>query len=748
MSLYLAKRFASVLLAVFVLLLKFVHSDVVAAAESDPVWTRDFAGIKTFTSSPTIGQDGTIYIGTYTYSTTQNALSAFSSDGTDKWDYPTSDSVSASAVGPDGAIYASAGTTLYALEPNGSARWTLTTPTGFLAPAIGKDGTLYVGALGDVFYAINGLDGSINWTSATVCGGSSPAIGADGTIYIYGCNKGLRALDPDGNEKWTIFVGAWESMTPTIDWDGTIYAGGWARLNAINPDGTEKWVFPLDGFAFGTAIGPDGTLYVSTTIHDGNLYAVNADGTQKWMFSPQKKPNSLSHPGIGADGTVYVGGWGDKFYAINPDGTEKWTFGTRTWESPAITTDGTLVAANDQALFAFNLTSGGLADSPWPMISHDPQHTGLQSNGVQIFHDGFDYPIGDRGYSSPFIYELPENISPESNDIYPSNPVANPYREGSAQGWYNANDVSNYSGIYGGINLCGLHPGEDWNLTGGDAGEAVYAAANGQVVSITPIKDDAIGNGYLVVLKHYSTVGDYVYSFYLHVTASDNVDGTIAPSVGDFTIGVGDWIWRGDVIARIGAVTKFPHHLHFEMRDWNVDINGETILWPNSNNGYYTGTGGLECAGMSEDQVRSAFIAMQTDGVIDPSDYIDKNRPLAVAKLFANDSEESLSIAFGDNLVVDATLDPGLLVGQEVDWWMFARTPVGSYTYDFDTGLWSSGRPVPSQGALVPQSYFFNVLDMSRLPRGNYTFTFGVDMTMDGKLSRTLSGDRLNVEIR
>jgi outer membrane protein assembly factor BamB len=37
---------------------------------------------------------------------------------------------------------------------------------------------------------------------------------------------------------------------------------------------------------------------------------------------PQIQPNSFSHPAVGADGTIYVGGY-DKFYVINPDGTEK-----------------------------------------------------------------------------------------------------------------------------------------------------------------------------------------------------------------------------------------------------------------------------------------------------------------------------------------------------------------------------------------------------------------------------------------
>ena len=50
--------------------------------------------------------------------------------------------------------------------------------------------------------------------------------------------------------------------------------------------------------------------------------------------------------------------------------------------SPALTAGGTLIAANNLTLYAFTLTSGGLSPSPWPMLSHDPQHTGRQSSGT------------------------------------------------------------------------------------------------------------------------------------------------------------------------------------------------------------------------------------------------------------------------------------------------------------------------------------------------------------------------------
>ncbi len=392
MSLNAIKHFLSARIWVLMFLLSFGHFGNVMAAESDPVWTRPAPEGGHFTSPPSISQDGTIYIGTYSYTAPQGyALTAINPDGTKKWVFPidsTDSDFTPSTVGSDGIIYYTAGSKLYAINPNGIQKWVFTSPTALSASALGQDGTIYMGSLyncsdGGLFYALNSADGTIKWTSSSVYRGNSPAIARDGAIYVYGCDSNLHALEVNGNLKWTFFLNGGSFNPPTVDADGTIYAGGSGRLTAINPDGTQKWIAPVQGVADGTSIAPDGTLYVATDIYGGKLYAINPDGTQKWIFSPQKQPNWFSYPAVGVDGTIYVGGY-DKFYAINPDGTEKWTYGQGAWSlnSPALTADGTLIATNGATLYAFNLTSGGLATSPWPMLGHDPQHTGRQSTGT------------------------------------------------------------------------------------------------------------------------------------------------------------------------------------------------------------------------------------------------------------------------------------------------------------------------------------------------------------------------------
>jgi hypothetical protein len=73
------------------------------------------------------------------------------------------------------------------------------------------------------------------------------------------------------------------------------------------------------------------------------------------------------------------------------------------------------------------------------------------------------------------------------------------------------------------------------------------------------------------------------------------------------------------------------------------------------------------------------------------------------------------------------------LSGHEADWWLVARTPLGWYYYDKSAG-WLPGREVTLQIPLrdLPSR---EVLNMSGLPTGVYTFYFGVDLVQNGKIN-------------
>jgi len=299
-------------------------------------------------SSPAIGADGTVYIGS-------ENLYAVNPDGSLRWSYATgSVAESSPAIGADGTVYVgSVDKNLYAIHPDGTLKWKYTAGSYvFSSPAVGADGTVYVGSEDGKVYAIH-RDGTLKWTYLTVIGGfvrSSPTLGADGTVYVVGIDK-LHALNPDGTLRWTHPAYGLHS-SPAIGTDGTVYVGSeGSALFAIYPNGALRWTYtitPPFKVESSPAVGADGTVYLGAD----KLYAVDSDGTLKWTYATGSVSSS---PAIGADGTVYVGSSDSKLYAINPNGTLKWSYatGSSVASSPAIGADGTVyVGSFDKKLYA------------------------------------------------------------------------------------------------------------------------------------------------------------------------------------------------------------------------------------------------------------------------------------------------------------------------------------------------------------------------------------------------------------
>jgi len=122
-------------------------------------------------------------------------------------------------------------------------------------------------------------------------------------------------------------------------------------LHAQEP-GTLKWEYEIDGWIdYSPGIGPDGTVYIGSG--GSNLCAINPDGTEKWTFEIGDWVTSA--PTIGSDGTIYFGSEDEKLYSISPEGSLNWTFevGKWTFSSPAIGLDGTIyVGSDDDNLYA------------------------------------------------------------------------------------------------------------------------------------------------------------------------------------------------------------------------------------------------------------------------------------------------------------------------------------------------------------------------------------------------------------
>ncbi len=107
---------------------------------------------------------------------------------------------SSPAIGSDGTVYVGSNDNkLYAINPKSGVKlWEFETGHRvFSSPAIGSDGTVYVGSEDKKLYAINPKSGVKLWEFVTGGAvGSSPAIGPDGTLYIGSGNK-LYAIKTD-----------------------------------------------------------------------------------------------------------------------------------------------------------------------------------------------------------------------------------------------------------------------------------------------------------------------------------------------------------------------------------------------------------------------------------------------------------------------------------------------------------------------------------------------------------------------
>jgi len=331
-------------------------------------------------SSPAIGDDGTVYVGTW-----DGTLVALRPDGSVIWQFELNGFLfSPPGVGDDGTIYLGTSRSrfgsgyFYAINPDGTLRWRVYQGDELpcAGPAIAADGTVYVaGAIESGGGGVRAYDpdGNLRWRYEVgdwVC--SSPAVGVDGAVYFGSSDSFLYALHPDGNLKWRAGTGYNGPSSPAIAADGTVYIGsGDGHLYAINPDGTRRWRYRTDGFVYSSpSIGADGTIYVGSS--DRCLYAISPDGTLRWRY--RTGHDCYSSPAVRADGAVYV--VSDGLYAVTPDGELKWRYADASGtSSPAIAEDGTVYFEGSEKLHAIYGDSL-LANTPWPKYGADSRNTG------------------------------------------------------------------------------------------------------------------------------------------------------------------------------------------------------------------------------------------------------------------------------------------------------------------------------------------------------------------------------------
>ena len=181
---------------------------------------------------PALGADGTLYVALndlYAISSTGSLLWTFQVGGCTGVVDPGIWAVPSPSIGADGTIYLGAVqydyqffpefyasySFLYALNPDdGSVLWShqtgsedYSTTTGSFSPSVGNDGTIYIGSIDNHLFAMN-PDGTVKWKYLT--GGlinSPPAIDGDGALYFGSADNFFYSLSGDGVLKWTLLTG-------------------------------------------------------------------------------------------------------------------------------------------------------------------------------------------------------------------------------------------------------------------------------------------------------------------------------------------------------------------------------------------------------------------------------------------------------------------------------------------------------------------------------------------------------------
>jgi outer membrane protein assembly factor BamB len=323
------------------------------AGKDEPLdfwWRFHPPGASSFHATPALGPDGAVYVGFSTGGVTPEARGTFyairGGTGRDEaraiWsvDLGPGRQTSSPTLGDEGTIYVVSGAgKLFAIAPDGAVRWTAKVgPTIKTSPALADDGTVYVASMDGKLYAIappndGQTEGAIRWTfEFGQHPGRSPLV--------------IASAPPPGAD------GIGSGASPMIAPDGTIYVGANnSNLYAITPTGSLRWLYEAEREVAGiwstAALGlDDRTLYFGA--NKGGIYALDCEsGTLRWRFDVFG--SVYSSPTLDSRGVLYTGSTIGHVFALDSDsGRVIWDIdaGAPVWSAPALRPDGSIVIAD------------------------------------------------------------------------------------------------------------------------------------------------------------------------------------------------------------------------------------------------------------------------------------------------------------------------------------------------------------------------------------------------------------------
>ncbi|MDP1558148.1 MAG: hypothetical protein Q8K59_01770 [Nitrosomonas sp.] len=107
--------------------------------------------------------------------------------------------------------------------------------------------------------------------------------------------------------------------------------------------------------------------------------------------------------------------------------------------------------------------------------------------------------------------------------------------------------------------------------------------------------------------------------------------------------------------------------------------------------------------------------------------------------VLANNVSDAITLTQGDKLTLEVALDPGLSIGDQADYWVWANTPSGTFWLDSRLAFVRSDSAIRAFGGSLVYLPLLTILSGSTtgLPTGTYIVTFAVDNNKDNVVDST-----------
>ena len=220
-------------------------------------------------------------------STARERLEAFrTTDGSKLWEADLGGGIPGTpTVGQDGTIYLGATSGgVYALRPDGTIAWS-TDIGGWAkdAPLLNANGLTVATDSGAVIGLT--LDGGTRWRSELATSTRGFAQGGDGTTYVTTDDARLHALASDGREQWVATIPSSALTAPAVAGDGQIVVGSADGLWAVSANGELRGAFnPGSPITIAPLAGLDGAVYVTADTGDDTSLLAFGPSTLKERY--------------------------------------------------------------------------------------------------------------------------------------------------------------------------------------------------------------------------------------------------------------------------------------------------------------------------------------------------------------------------------------------------------------------------------------------------------------------------------